>query len=526
MPARPERLALLERPERLAVKFLIEMVGRKLDHYPTSRKATMRRLLAFAKHLFPANSARGRFVRRLVPGWVSPARRGYRHYIMRTEPGLWRLPLHDDRTEPLFSVVIPMFNTPERYLAPLADSLINQSYPHFEAILADASTDAARAASIERRADLDERLRYVRLPSNGGISANTNAALAVAQAPYVVFVDHDDILAPGALNEVACELADDPGIDMFYSDEDLLTEDGLRRKSPSFKPDWSPHMLLHCNYTNHLSVMRRSIVEEVGGLRPEFDGAQDYDLLLRVHSLGRVLNVCHVPLVLYHWREAVASTAHKIGNKGYAIEAGRRALVEYLRRVGVAGEVGGFAADPSWHCVKPRWAVDVAVICAGEASSGIDELRAGVGRTICRPVWLAQVGDVDLTAVPAGVAAVVVVRQPFQPDDSGWLDDLVGVLSLPQAVVVAPLLIGADGPLDVEALDAGNPNVASMRATDGIGDASFTWPVGMVRDASSVLPTVVAVKRSDMDLLANPGHRVEVTPDRGFAVVWGPQRMH
>jgi len=285
-------------------------------------------------------------------------------------------------------------------------------------------------------------------------------------------------------------------------------------------------MLLHCNYTNHLSVVRRSVVEEVGGLRPEFDGAQDYDLLLRIHSLGRVLKVKHISKVLYHWREAVASTAHKIGNKGYAIDAGRRALSGYLQRVGVTGEATGFPADPSWHCVKPRWAVDVAILCVGPAAGGVDALRASVGRTVCHPVWLRQPDGLNLAEVPDDAAAVVVLRQRFVPEDGAWLDELVGALSLPQAVVVSPLLIGADGPLDVGALDAGNPNVASMRATDGIGDASFTWPVGMVRDAASVMNSVVAVKRADLDLVAMTASRVEVPPSRGFSVIWGPQRMH
>jgi len=488
----------------------------------------MRRLLALAKRVFPTDSVRGRLVRRLVPGWLSPARRGYKRYIRQTEGTLWRAPLKDGRSKPLFSVVIPMFNTPERYLAPLVDSLINQSYPHFEAILADASTDETLAAAIESRARLDGRLKYLRLGANGGISANTNAALAVAGAPYVVFADHDDILALGALNEVAWELADDPDIDVFYSDEDLLTEDGLRRKDPSFKPDWSPHMLLQCNYTNHLSVVRRSVVEEAGGLRTEFDGAQDYDLLLRIHSLGRQLKVKHIPMVLYHWRQATASTAHKIGNKGYAIEAGRRALGEYLERVGVSSDgVVGFSTDhPSWHRVKPRWAVDVAVICAGAAAGQIDSLKASVGRTVCRPVWWAQPDGLNLEALPAGADTIVVLRQPFLPDDGTWLDDLVGALSLPQAAVVAPLLVDADGPLDVEALDARNPTVETIRQTVDIRRASFTWPVGMVRDSASVMDSVVAVKRADLDILSRiDDHRVQVPSERGFAVVWGSQRM-
>jgi len=491
----------------------------------------MRRLLALVKRLFPTDSARGRFIRRLVPGsWVSAARRGYKRYVMRTEPSLWRPPLHDDRTEPLFSAVIPMFNTPERYLAPLVDSLINQSYPHFEAILADASTDPERAEAIERRAELDGRLRYLRLARNGGISENTNVALAQAEAPYVVFVDHDDILAANALNEVACRLADDPSTDIFYSDEDLLTEDGLRRKGPSFKPDWSPHMLLHCNYTNHLSVVRRSLVEEAGGLRPDFDGAQDYDLLLRVHSLGHVLKVHHVPLVLYHWREAVASTAKKIGNKTYAIDAGRRALGEYLQRIGVATDgIVGLPTDPSWHRVKPRWAAHVAVVCAGAAADQIGALQASVVSPVCRPVWLAQPDGLDLAEVPDDAEAVVVLLQPFQPADATWLDDLVGALTLPQAAVVAPLLMGTDDVLDTDALNARNPNAAAIRRADDIGETSFTWPVGMVRDARSVMPLVVAVKRADLDLLdadaMTAGQRLVVPPKRGFAVIWGPQRM-
>ncbi|MCL2652258.1 MAG: glycosyltransferase [Propionibacteriaceae bacterium] len=489
----------------------------------------MRRVISLLKRLLPAETSRGQFVRRLIPGirW-SAARKGYRRYIRHAEPGLWSPRISADGASPLLCVVIPLFNTPERYLAPLLDSLTNQSFAGFEAVLADASTDPTCAAFIKMRAALDDRFRYLRLATNGGISANTNAAIALASAPYVVFVDHDDLLAREALNEVACRLSDDPTIDVLYSDEDLLSEDGTRRRSPAFKPEWSPHLLLHCNFTNHLSVIRRSLIDEVGGLRTECDGAQDFDLLLRLHDLGRPLNVAHIPLVLYHWREAASSTARSLGNKTYAVDAGRKAMAEHLRRVGVeSAGIDVLPAPPGWLRVKPRWQVPVAVLGAGPAADSMPLLRGLTRNAVCAPQWISQPDGLDVSAIPGDAHAVVVFFQPFKPLHPDWLDDMVGALTIPGVTAVTPLLAGHDDVNDEAAFGALNPNIAVIRQLQAVGDTAFTWPINIIRDVPSIKPLVVAVRRDGLGLLdpLAAGESVLISPDQGYLVSWGLQRM-
>lgn len=488
----------------------------------------MRRLLALARRLFPVGTWRGRVIRALVPASLNPAgRHGFQHYLATVEPKLWQAPVGGEAV--LFSVVIPMFNTPQAYLWPLIDSLINQVYPGFEAVLADASTDPERADAIRQISARDARLRYLRLPSNDGISANTNAALALASAPYVVFADHDDVLGRHALNEVAVRLLADPAIDIVYSDEDALTNDGLTRFRPSFKPSWSPHMFLQANYTNHLSVIRRSLVEEAGGLRPEFDGAQDWDLLLRLHSIGRPVKVCHVPAILYHWRESANSTARSIASKQYAVDAGRTALAEHLRRIGVdSAGVEDLPEQPSWHRIKPRWPARVGVVCAGQLTS-VEAVRQATGSTIARPVWLSQPDGFDQSGLPDDLDAVVVFFRYYHPEDRAWLDDLVGALTLPQATVVAPLLVGHHGLIDSAGYVRDKLGVTCLLRGYAVEEPGLSWPPRMIRDVDAVSRAVVAVKRADLDLLAaRPGmgaNLVIVPPERGRAVVWGPQQM-
>jgi len=489
----------------------------------------MRRLLSLAKRLLPAETPRGQFVRRLMPGvrW-SAARKAYRRYIRYEEQKLWHPRAAADGAAPLLCVVIPLFNTPERYLAPLLDSLINQSYAGFEAVLADASTDPARAASIKLRAALDDRLRYLPLPTNDGISANTNAAIALASAPYIVFVDHDDLLAREALNEVACRLKDDPTIDVMYSDEDLLSEDGTHRRSPAFKPEWSPHLLLHCNFTNHLSVIRRCLIDEVGGLRSQFDGAQDYDLLLRLHDLSRPLNVAHIPLVLYHWREAASSTARSIGNKTYAVEAGRRAMGEHLHRVGVDfSGIDVMPAPPGWIRVRPRWQVPVAVVCAGPAASSMALLRTATAKGVCKPAWISQPGGLDLSAIPDNARGAVIFLQPFKPLQADWLDDLIGALTIPGVFAVAPLLAGHDDVNDESSFGALNPNIAVIRQLQQVGDTAFTWPINIIRDVPSIKPLVLALRRENLGILdvSSADEPITIPTSQGYLVSWGLQRM-
>ena len=237
---------------------------------------------------------------------------------------------------PRFSVVTPVHDPSVDGLRACADSVLGQSHSDWEWVISDdASSDAEVVAYLDELAR-DQRVTLIRREVNGGIVAATNDALRVATGEFVTFLDHDDLLTPDALSAVDEVLLGDDSIDFLYSDEDKIDDDGNRSQRFT-KPAWSPERLRAQNYCSHLSVMRRALVDEVGGLRAGFDGAQDYDLVLRVSERARA--IAHIPKVLYHWRMSSGSTAANADAKPYALEAGRRAVVEHLERCGIWAEV-------------------------------------------------------------------------------------------------------------------------------------------------------------------------------------------
>lgn len=260
----------------------------------------------------------------------------YHTWIKQIEPHTWNESIAE-KASPLISVIVPAFNTPDKYLLPLLQSLKSQTYANWELCLADGSTNEARAQAIQNACKQDERIRYKRLKNNQGIVGNTNQALAMASGEFVAFLDHDDMLAPQALNEVALVLKKHPKTDLVYSDEDKLSDDGTERSLPFFKPDWSPDLLLGVNYITHFVVARKSLVDKIGGLRSGFDGAQDYDFLLRATESTNEIR--HIPKILYHWRLAEGSTAKDASEKDYADTAGQRALRDAVKRRKLKAEV-------------------------------------------------------------------------------------------------------------------------------------------------------------------------------------------
>ncbi len=237
--------------------------------------------------------------------------------------------------QPLVSIVMPTYNSEVTWLREAVNSVLAQPYVSWELILSDDnSRDEETRAELRRLRELDPRITVLLNEENRGISGNTNVGLQAARGELITFLDHDDILAPHALYEVVKAYNSRP-FDVLYSDEDKLGagvyEDAF------FKPDYSPDYLLSCNYFNHLTVLHRSVLERVGLLRSEYDGAQDYDLLLRATEVAQ--RVEHVPHVLYHWRKVAGSTAQEFGAKSYAHDAGKRAIEAALQRRGEAGEV-------------------------------------------------------------------------------------------------------------------------------------------------------------------------------------------
>ncbi len=253
---------------------------------------------------------------------------------------------------PLFSVIVPVYETPERFLREALDSVLLQVYPHWELCIADdASREPHVRAVLEEYAARDERIKVAWRTTNGHIAAASNSALALASGEFVALLDHDDALAPEALFENALVVNRRPDVDIIYSDEDKIDQNG-RRHDPYFKPDWAPDSLLARNYVSHLGVYRRSLVEAVGGFRGGFEGSQDYDLLLRASE--RTERIEHVPRPLYHWRVHEGSTATDRGQKTYAHAAAVRALEEALERRGEPGRVEESAAAPGLYTVRYR----------------------------------------------------------------------------------------------------------------------------------------------------------------------------
>jgi len=235
---------------------------------------------------------------------------------------------------PLFSVITPVYEPPVDVLRETIQSVVDQTFTDWELVLVDDNSPSDNVRELLREAVArDRRLRLVERPANGGIVEASNAGLAASQGVFVALLDHDDLLAPTALETMARAIAEHEDVDYLYSDEDKVDDEG--KHSDVFrKPDWSPERLRHQMYTCHLSVLRASVVDEVGGFHQGFDGSQDHDLVLRVSERAR--RVVHVPEVLYHWRILPGSAAAVLDQKPYAWEAGRRAVQAHLDRLGLA----------------------------------------------------------------------------------------------------------------------------------------------------------------------------------------------
>lgn len=243
--------------------------------------------------------------------------------------------------QPCISIVVPCYQTPEKYLLEMMESVRNQSYERWQLCLMDATPSGEVEQIVKEYCSQhqEKRVQYFPLKENLGISGNTNAGLEESSGEWIGLLDHDDLLAPNALYEVVSLINQDSEVEVIYTDEDQVEEttQGLEHKNPHFKPDFSPDLLRSNNYITHFLCVKQSLLDQTGGLRKEFDGAQDYDFILRCTEAARKTG--HIPKVLYHWRIHSNSTADNPLSKTYAYEAGRRALEEHLERVGEEGVV-------------------------------------------------------------------------------------------------------------------------------------------------------------------------------------------
>lgn len=251
-----------------------------------------------------------------------------------------------------FSILVPSYETKSEYMKQMIESVLSQSYPNFELIIADASASATVKDTVSLYED--KRIRYLRLSQNGGISANTNEALRMACGDYIGLLDHDDLLTPNALMEMYDAICKGD-YDFLYSDEDKVSADLSTYFEPNFKPDFNFDYFLCNNYICHFAVCRACIMKALL-FRTEYDGAQDYDMFLRIvaqieknrpkeenaepFALDELRkSICHIPKVLYHWRAHASSTADNPMSKRYAYEAGKKAIASFLKEAGYMASV-------------------------------------------------------------------------------------------------------------------------------------------------------------------------------------------
>jgi len=407
----------------------------------------------------------------------------YEEWIRLTEPGADEMERQRKAQQtlpcrPLISIVTPVWNPSTQLLRETIESVRSQTYDNWELCLVDGASEVPGVRdSLEEAAAGDSRIRVRYLDSNKGIVGNTNEALAMTGGDYVAFLDHTDTLAPNALWEVVSQLNRDPRTVCIYSDHDLISIAG-KRYEPLFKPSWSPETMLSANFATHLCVIRSDAVRETGGLRPETEGAQDWDLILGV---GRISDrIVRIPRVLYHWRADSSSTLTSGSTKDYAIAAQDRVLSEHLQALGVDATI---ERDPSGG-PRIRWQLDRTpkvsiIICTKHNRNVLEPCLRSItrstypnkevividngGRTSEHEQWYEAIrGDLDLRVLwwqaPFGWTAVnsLGAREAtgdvllFLNDDTevvqpDWLEEMVGWINYPGIGAVGAQLLWRDG---------------------------------------------------------------------------------
>ena len=283
----------------------------------------------------------------------------YRHWWIRRCERLSRRDIRAIRQtttqltyQPLLSVLMPVYNTDERWLRRAIESVQHQLYPNWELCIADDRSTDPRVGDVLREIQSsDPRLRIHFRDVNGHISAASNSALALASGEFIVLLDHDDVLPRHALAAVVHELNRHPDADIVYSDEDRIDEAG-RRYDPYFKPDWNPELFYSQNLISHLGVYRTAMVRQVGGFREGFEGSQDYEMALRVVEETQPARIRHIPLILYHWRAIPGSAALDVHQKSYATDAARMAVEAHFTRTGVEATIEPAPHAPYYQRIR------------------------------------------------------------------------------------------------------------------------------------------------------------------------------
>jgi GT2 family glycosyltransferase len=435
-------------------------------------------------------------------------------------------------TGPLLSVVVPVYRPSTWYFRECVHSVIAQSYQNWELCLCDdGSDDPELTRAMDELAAGDARIKALSMSQNGGISRATNHALAAATGQFVVLLDHDDVLDDTALAEIAAVIASDADVDVIYSDEDKLDE--LERPfQPHFKPDWDPDLLMAYPYLGHVTVIRTELLRRIGGFRPEYDGSQDYDVMLRATEVAR--RIAHIPKVLYHWRVVAGSAAGDTEAKPWAHLASRRALEDAVDRRGIDGtvETGPFPgayhvrrtveASPTVSVIIPyrdQAALTVACLASLDRDPGYEiaevvlidngstepETHALRQQWVRRPATrvLDYPGPFNWAAINNFAAAtcdtdmLLFLNNDIEATAPGWLHALVELGQRPEIGAVGARLVYPDGKLQHAGVVLGMGGVAG-HIFIGMPKGSrgyFSWDA-VVRSYSAVTAACMLVRRN------------------------------
>ncbi|HEY4247456.1 MAG TPA: glycosyltransferase [Lacunisphaera sp.] len=452
-------------------------------------------------------------------------------------------------SDPLISILVPVFNTPERYLREMIDSVQAQTYPRWELCLADdASTLPHVRQLLADSARNDSRVHVIYRPKNGHISRATNSALTHAKGEFVALLDHDDLLAPDALRRVVEAIGTQPDAHFFYTNRDKIDDHG-RHFDPENRGAWNPAMATTHNYLHHFTVIRRSIVLLAGAFRADYFGSQDLDLYLRCHELLQSGQIVYIPFVAYHWRAHAGSTASRGDQKDYMFDSARRAIEDALKRRGLRaspflpdfGPFFGmnlhqlrwdaailrdnpvsivvavpFSLRKEWRrCVDrlrdsvPADSVQMIVAIAGEPDEPLE------GRTEIDAEWViasthAQLAELyNLGAALARNPLLLMLEASVIPGAAGWLEDLAGWLGVPGVAAAGPKLIGADGLLASAGwtIDQKNKLPLPLFAGDAVTDLLPPFLAHSARDALLIDPACVLTRTAVFRAFDGYDHR-------------------
>lgn len=423
------------------------------------------------------------------------------------------------RDPTLISVVMPVFNPNPAHLKEAIHSVQDQFYPWWELCIADdASTDPAIQKILQDAAAQDRRIKVVRRETNGHISAASNSALAQAEGQFIALLDHDDVLAPHALYEVAECLLTHPDADVIFSDEDHIDASG-RRSHPYFKPGWNPELMLGQNLISHLGVFRRSLMEQVGGFRVGFEGSQDHDLALRVVSETTADRIIHIPKILYHWRQQAYRTFSQ-SEPDRCVLAARRAVTEFVTRTVPGARVEAAPQAEIWNrVVYPLPAIEplvsVIISCGGRSVDpgtcieglrnrtnydAIEILLAGAPGNHAASDGARIRGDGWHSADEAARAAegniLLFLDAALTDAHPDWMRELVSRAIQPEIGAVGARIRNPGGTIAHAGLVVGGPQGAFAPLTGCGGDrAGYFGHLALARDVTAVSGGCLMVRR-------------------------------